>query len=81
MQWLVGLADVVNWTSAAAEFDTVTAQVVTEEMVQEVFGIECRVVPDPVTGTPMVVPLGRSAKRQRQIELVNECHVRVLASA
>lgn len=56
-------------------------QVVTEEMVQEVFGMECRIMPDPVTGTPMVVPLGRSAKLARQLDLVNECHVRVLASA
>ncbi|MCW5252019.1 ABC transporter ATP-binding protein [Streptomyces sp. SHP 1-2] len=33
--------------------------VVTEELVAEVFGLACRVVPDPVTGTPTVVPLGR----------------------
>jgi iron complex transport system ATP-binding protein len=32
---------------------------VTEEMVTEVFGIPCQVVPDPVSGTPMVVPIGR----------------------
>jgi iron complex transport system ATP-binding protein len=25
---------------------------------QDVFEIECRVVPDPETGTPMCVPLG-----------------------
>ncbi len=34
-------------------------QVVTEAMVQEVFGLASRVVPDPVTGTPLIVPLGR----------------------
>lgn len=34
-------------------------QIMTEEMVQEVFGLECRVVPDPVAGTPMCVPMGR----------------------
>lgn len=33
-------------------------QVVTEQLVQQVFGIDSRVVPDPVTGTPMVVPVG-----------------------
>lgn len=33
--------------------------VMTEETLQEVFGLECRVVPDPVVGTPMCVPLGR----------------------
>ncbi|MFG2651156.1 ABC transporter ATP-binding protein [Streptomyces sp. NPDC048436] len=32
------------------------ADVVTEELVQEVFGLECVVVPDPVTGSPLVVP-------------------------
>ncbi|HEY7721481.1 MAG TPA: ABC transporter ATP-binding protein [Pedococcus sp.] len=35
------------------------ADVVTEERVREVFGMDCRVVPDPVAGTPMVVPIGR----------------------
>lgn len=33
--------------------------VITEDLVREVFGLECRVVPDPVSGTPLVVPLGR----------------------
>jgi iron complex transport system ATP-binding protein len=37
--------------------------VVTEVLVQEVFGIECRIISDPVTGTPLVVPVGRSQKR------------------
>ncbi|MEU4795388.1 ABC transporter ATP-binding protein [Streptomyces sp. NPDC023327] len=32
------------------------SQVVTEELVREVFGLECVVVPDPVTGSPLVVP-------------------------
>ncbi|MEU6678067.1 ABC transporter ATP-binding protein [Streptomyces sp. NPDC046853] len=32
------------------------ADVVTEELVREVFGLECVVVPDPVTGSPLVVP-------------------------
>ena len=33
--------------------------VVTEEVVREVLGLECRVVPDPVAGTPLIVPVGR----------------------
>jgi iron complex transport system ATP-binding protein len=33
--------------------------VMTQEMVQEVFGLACRIVPDPVTGKPWCVPLGR----------------------
>ncbi|MBD9697943.1 ABC transporter ATP-binding protein [Flavimobilis sp. GY10621] len=38
------------------------ADVVTEAIVEEVFGLRCRVVPDPVTGTPLVVPLSRSPR-------------------
>ncbi len=33
--------------------------VVTPELVTEVFGLDAQVVPDPVSGTPMVVPRGR----------------------
>lgn len=35
------------------------SEVVTEDLVHEVFGLRCLVVPDPVTGTPSIVPLGR----------------------
>ncbi|GAA4828315.1 hypothetical protein GCM10023201_14360 [Actinomycetospora corticicola] len=35
------------------------AEVVTEAIVEQVFGIPARVVPDPVSGTPLVVPIGR----------------------
>ena len=35
------------------------AVVITEQLVRDVFELECRVVPDPVTGTPMVVPIPR----------------------
>jgi iron complex transport system ATP-binding protein len=35
--------------------------VVTETLVREVFGLAARVVPDPETGTPMVVPAARDA--------------------
>jgi iron complex transport system ATP-binding protein len=34
-------------------------EVITPEVVLDVFGLPSRVVPDPVTGTPLVVPLGR----------------------
>lgn len=37
-------------------------EVMTEGMVKEVFGLECRVVADPVVGTPMCVPIGRKGK-------------------
>ncbi|MFI0941516.1 ABC transporter ATP-binding protein [Streptomyces sp. NPDC021020] len=35
------------------------AEVVTEATVEDVFGLRCRVVPDPVSGTPLVIPMGR----------------------
>jgi iron complex transport system ATP-binding protein len=34
-------------------------EVITEPVVQAVFGIACLIVPDPVAGTPMCVPVGR----------------------
>lgn len=36
-------------------------EIVTAELVREVFDLECLVVPDPVAGSPMVVPLGTAA--------------------
>ena len=35
------------------------ADTVTEDLVREVFGLESRIVPDPVSGTPLLVPVGR----------------------
>ena len=35
------------------------ATVITEPIVKDVFGLDCRVIPDPVSGLPMVVPTGR----------------------
>ncbi|MEU1085702.1 ABC transporter ATP-binding protein [Streptomyces sp. NPDC005892] len=34
-------------------------EIVTEELVTEIFGMRCSVVPDPASGTPMIVPIGR----------------------
>ncbi len=36
-----------------------SSEVVTEGLVRDVFGLESRVVPDPVSGTPLIIPLGR----------------------
>jgi iron complex transport system ATP-binding protein len=33
--------------------------IVTAELVRDVFGLACRVIPDPETGTPLVVPAAR----------------------
>ncbi|MCY1143602.1 ABC transporter ATP-binding protein [Actinoplanes sp. Pm04-4] len=38
-------------------------KIVTAELVEEVFGLRCLVVADPVAGTPHVVPLGRDRSR------------------
>ncbi|MFJ9552322.1 ABC transporter ATP-binding protein [Nocardiopsis sp. NPDC101807] len=35
------------------------AQVLTEDSVRAVFGLESRVIPDPTTGRPLMLPLGR----------------------
>ena len=37
--------------------------VVTAELVEEVFGMPCEVIPDPQTGTPLVVPGDRARRR------------------
>ena len=34
-------------------------RVLTEEMVEQVFGLPCRVITDPTSGQPMMLPLGR----------------------
>ena len=34
-------------------------EVVTAELVEAVFGLRCQVQPDPVSDTPMVIPIGR----------------------
>jgi iron complex transport system ATP-binding protein len=39
------------------------SDIVTAELVEEVFGLACVVVPDPVSGTPSVAPLGRDRRR------------------
>jgi iron complex transport system ATP-binding protein len=52
-------------------------QIVTAELVQEVFRVKCRVIECPETGTPLVVPAGREARRR----IVLEEDVRVSADA
>ncbi|MET1062242.1 MAG: ABC transporter ATP-binding protein [Aeromicrobium sp.] len=43
-------------------------EVVTAEVVTDVFGLACEVVPDPVSGTPMVVPRGRHHAAREVVE-------------
>lgn len=42
----------------------VPSEVVTAQMVCEVFGLACHVMDDPITGTPLVVPVGKAARRK-----------------
>ncbi|MCC3374244.1 hypothetical protein [Cohnella sp. REN36] len=34
-------------------------EIVTERLVEDVFGLKCTIIDDPVSHTPLVVPLGR----------------------
>ncbi|SDP95501.1 iron complex transport system ATP-binding protein [Actinopolyspora xinjiangensis] len=47
----------------------VPEEVLTERLLREVFDLSARVIPDPVTGTPMVVPVGgrQSGVRNRMV--------------
>jgi iron complex transport system ATP-binding protein len=42
--------------------------VVTEELVRGVFGLESRVIPDPVSGTPLIIPIGRHHVTAKELE-------------
>lgn len=44
--------------------------VLTEGAVLDAFGLAARVVPDPVSGTPLVVPLGRTRQGAASVEPV-----------
>jgi ABC-type cobalamin/Fe3+-siderophores transport system ATPase subunit len=39
--------------------------VITAELVEAVYGLRCAVVPDPQTGTPLVVPHARASRVSR----------------
>ena len=54
-------------------------EVVTEKIVHDVFGIDCRIIPDPVTSTPLVVPIGRVGKRAQENMPLNGNHYEMLA--
>jgi ABC-type cobalamin/Fe3+-siderophores transport system ATPase subunit len=40
------------------------AQIVDAELIERVFGLRCRVVEDPETGTPLIVPANRARRRE-----------------
>ena len=39
------------------------SDIVTADLVEEVFGLACRVIDDPETGTPLIIPLAHKALR------------------
>jgi iron complex transport system ATP-binding protein len=39
--------------------------IVTAELVEEVFGLRCQIIDDPETGTPLVVPAARKARAEK----------------
>ncbi|GAA2257189.1 ABC transporter ATP-binding protein [Streptomyces amakusaensis] len=41
------------------------AEIVTAELVEEVFGLRCRIITDPETDTPLVLPLARESRAGR----------------
>jgi iron complex transport system ATP-binding protein len=43
------------------------AEVLTETTMREVFGLEAKVVEDPVSGTPLVLPIGRRQRADRDV--------------
>ncbi|WP_171171610.1 ABC transporter ATP-binding protein [Streptomyces sp. I05A-00742] len=49
--------------------------VVTSELVERVFGLSCQIIDDPQTGTPLVVPAARQARRAPEPEAGAEAAV------
>jgi iron complex transport system ATP-binding protein len=47
----------VAMTAGAIVAEGKPADVVTEKLVDRVFDLDCRVIPDPVTGTPLIIPV------------------------
>lgn len=43
------------------------ADVITPDIVQDVFGLACQVIDDPLTGTPLVIPIPASMRNQSDI--------------
>ena len=36
--------------------------IITETLINEVFGLSCLILPDPISNTPLIIPRGRVAK-------------------
>ena len=42
------------------------AQVITAELVEDVYGMKCQIIDDPETGTPLVIPRASPRDRARR---------------
>ncbi len=42
-------------------------EIVTAELIERIYGLRCMIIDDPVAGTPLVVPLGRTAPSTAKI--------------
>ncbi|MCU0480779.1 MAG: ABC transporter ATP-binding protein [Anaerolineae bacterium] len=50
------------------------SDIVTEDMVHNVFGIACRIIPDPLTGTPLVIPSSKAIQNKAVESAFNRGH-------
>lgn len=58
------------------------AEVVTPAMVKTVFNLDCLIIPDPITGTPLVIPSGtRTAVRRSEPKREAAVHLRLPLAA
>lgn len=55
--------------------------IVTAELVEEVFGLRCQVIDDPETGTPLVVPAARKARVGDKAGKADRSDVKKVAAA
>ncbi|ALV45134.1 iron-dicitrate transporter ATP-binding subunit [Arthrobacter alpinus] len=53
-------SNIIAMKDGAVVAEGAPADVVTEELVEHVFGMPCRIIEDPVSHTPLVIPLGRT---------------------
>ena len=47
-------------------------EVVTAELIRDVFGLEAQVIPDPVSGTPLILPIGRHHAQRAEPDVAAE---------
>ena len=40
----------------------VPSKVISRELMKEIYGLDCQIIEDPVSGTPLIVPEGRYHK-------------------